>query len=93
MEKVKMEITGVSEKQVKYAEDLLEHSLSDFGTSQEKYEKVMSSLKEDRVKQVMEERGWTRNQTMVRGLQNMNLSGYYVLNNVTDAGQIIALLK
>ena len=34
-------ITGVSEKQIKYAEDLIKISIDTLGASQEKYEEMM----------------------------------------------------
>ena len=92
-EGVEKEITGVSEKQIKYAKDLLRQSMDFLVASPERYEKVMATINEENIKRIMKHEGWSRNKVIVEGLKNFSVHGYYVRENITDAAEIIDLLK
>lgn len=93
MDEMVNQITGVSAKQVQYAESLLKQSLDFLGASQEKYEKLMAKLIKENVEKFMQMKNLTKNEAMVEILAPYNLSGYYVRANVTNAKEIIDLLK
>lgn len=87
------QITGVSDKQISYAETLRKRALLENPSTVEKIKNMMLTLKPDVLKKLCEKHGKTEAEMILIAMQERRLDRVYIAMYCTDAGAIIKALK